>query len=173
MLLLISSLPITSVQDWSLQCPSSTIWPFKIHLSQTQPFKMQPQIENEQVTWSPQYNVLATRINKRRAVSLQEVELEWLILNPSHLYWQHVPYNSCTSLTWVLSIIIPMFLDWWLGFELALQNEIHMRPSILNTAYHVLLRTTNWRFIIIIIFILWIAWKRNQWIWQRMGREDL
>ena len=41
-----------------------------------QPFKMQPQIENEDVTWSPQYNLHITGINKRRALSLQEVELD-------------------------------------------------------------------------------------------------
>jgi hypothetical protein len=40
------------------------------------PFKTQPQIENdEDVTGSPQYDMPATRTNKRRALSLQEVEL--------------------------------------------------------------------------------------------------
>ena len=39
-----------------------------------QPFKTQPQIENEDITESPQYNMHATRINKRRALSLQEME---------------------------------------------------------------------------------------------------
>ena len=49
-----------------------------------QPFKTQPQIENEDITWSPQqYNLIATRTNKRRALSLQEVELDdsFLILH--------------------------------------------------------------------------------------------
>ena len=40
------------------------------------PFKMQPQIENEDVAQSPQYNMPATRTNKRRALSLQEMELD-------------------------------------------------------------------------------------------------
>ena len=40
-----------NVQDWSLQCPSNAIWPFK----------MQPQIENEDVTWSTQYNFFVKR----------------------------------------------------------------------------------------------------------------
>ena len=46
------------------------------------PFKTQPQIENEDITWSPQYNLLATRTNKRtRALSLQEVELDgWFLI---------------------------------------------------------------------------------------------
>ena len=46
-----------------------------------QPFKTQPQIENEDVTWSPQYNLHATRINKRRALPLQIVELDGWFLN--------------------------------------------------------------------------------------------
>ena len=47
------------------------------------PFKPQPQIENEDITRSPQYNLPATRTNKRRALSLQEVELDgrFLILH--------------------------------------------------------------------------------------------
>ena len=41
-----------------------------------QPFIMQPQsAKNEDVTWSPQYKLRATRTNKRTALSLQEVEL--------------------------------------------------------------------------------------------------
>ena len=51
-------------------------------------------------------------------------------------------YNSCTSLIWVL-YFNSKFLDWHLGFEptlqlkgwdlRSLQNESHMRASILNT----------------------------------------
>ena len=37
---------------------------------------MQPQIENEDVTWNPQYAMPDTRTNKRRALSIQEVELD-------------------------------------------------------------------------------------------------
>ena len=44
-------------------------------------FKMQPQLENEDITWSPQYNLHATRTNKCRALSLQEVELDgWFLI---------------------------------------------------------------------------------------------
>ena len=46
-----------------------------IHVSK-QPFEMQPQIENEDITRSPQYNMAITRTNKRRALSLQELELD-------------------------------------------------------------------------------------------------
>ena len=49
--------------------------PQNIALSK-QPFKTQPLIESEDVTWSPQYNLPATRTKKRRALSLQEVELD-------------------------------------------------------------------------------------------------
>ena len=116
-----------SVQDWSLQCPSNVIWPFKI--------------EYEDVTWSPQYNLSATRTNKRRALSLPNIELDdWFLFLQIVL---ETSYHSCTSLTWVL-YFISIFLDWRLGFERAfqlkgwnlraLQNETHMRASILNTA---------------------------------------
>ena len=45
------------------------------------PSKTQPQIENEDVTVRPQYNMLVTRTNKHRALSLQEViELDGWIL---------------------------------------------------------------------------------------------
>ena len=62
--------------------------PQNIPLSK-QPFKTQPQIENEEVTWSPQYNLPATSTNKRRALSLQEVDLDgrFLIL--------HVVLETC------------------------------------------------------------------------------
>jgi hypothetical protein len=46
-----------------------------------QSFKTQLQIENEDVTWSPQYEMSATRTNKRRALSLQEVGLDgWFFI---------------------------------------------------------------------------------------------
>ena len=61
---------------------------------------MQPHIENEDVTWSPQYNMLVTRTNKRRGLPLQEVELaRWLIHNSSHCTGNmYHPYDSCTRL---------------------------------------------------------------------------
>ena len=40
-----------------------------------QPFKMQPQTENEDVTGSPQHNLPTTITNKRTTLSLHEVEL--------------------------------------------------------------------------------------------------
>ena len=56
-----------------------------------------------------------TRTNKQRAFSLQEVELDgWFLI--LHMYWKHVPYNSCTSLICIM-FIISIFLDWRLGFE--------------------------------------------------------
>ena len=64
--------------------------PFKCDLAlknvplSKQPFKTQSHIENEDIPCSPQYNKLVTRTNKRRALSLQEMELDELILNTSH-----------------------------------------------------------------------------------------
>ena len=34
-----------SVQDWSLQCPSNSIWPIKIYLSQNSPAKCNPKLK--------------------------------------------------------------------------------------------------------------------------------
>ena len=54
------------------------------------PFKTQPRIENEDITWSPQHNPPVTRTNKCRASSLQEVKLDdwFLILHivPENMY---------------------------------------------------------------------------------------
>ena len=58
-----------------------------------QPFKMQPQIENEDITWSPQCNLVpATRTNNRvMALSLQEVELDgWFLI-------LHIVLKTCTT----------------------------------------------------------------------------
>ena len=70
--------------------------PFKCDLAlqsiplSKQPFKLQPQIENEDVTWSPQYNMPATRTNKRRALSLQEIEFDgWFLI-------LHIVLETCT-----------------------------------------------------------------------------
>ena len=70
--------------------------PFKRNLAlqniplSKQPFKMQPQIQIEDITWSPQYNLPATRTNKRRASSLQEVELDgWFLI-------LHIVLETCT-----------------------------------------------------------------------------
>jgi hypothetical protein len=94
--------------------------PFKIIPLSKQPFKTQPQIENEDVTWSPQYKLPVTRTNKVRAMWLQGVELDgWFLILPA-LYWKQVSCNSCTSLVWVLHFI-SIFLDWCLGFEPTLQ----------------------------------------------------
>ena len=57
-----------------------------------QPFKLQPEIEIEDVTWSPQYNLPTTRTNKRRASSLQEVELDsWFLI-------LHSVLKTCTHI---------------------------------------------------------------------------
>ena len=57
-----------------------------------QPCKTQPQIEYEDVTWSPQYNLLTTRTKKRRALSLQEVKLDgWFLI-------LHIMLETCTTL---------------------------------------------------------------------------
>jgi hypothetical protein len=55
-----------------------------------QPFKTQPSVENEDVTWSPQYNMATTRTNKCRALSLQEMQLDgWFLI-------RHIVLETCT-----------------------------------------------------------------------------
>ena len=50
-----------------------------------QPFKTQPLLENEDITSrNPQYNLPATRTNKRTTLSLQEVELDGWFFMYSH-----------------------------------------------------------------------------------------
>ena len=93
--------------------------PFKCDLAlqnislSKQPSKMQPQIENEDVTWSLQYNMPGTRINKRRAFSIQEVELDgwfWIL---------HIVLETCTmyfmnkfSMSFVFHFYIPGLMSW-------------------------------------------------------------
>ena len=53
-------------------------------------FKTQPQIEHEDITSIPRYDMPATRTNKRRALWLQEVELDgWFI-------FLHIVVKTCT-----------------------------------------------------------------------------
>ena len=90
-------------QDWSLQCPSNVIWPFKIYASFST-----TTLQNATPSWnmktsleSPWYNLPTTRIDMRRALSLQEVELhDWLALDFfSHCTATHIlVHDSCPSL---------------------------------------------------------------------------
>ena len=65
-----------SVQDWSLQRPSNASRPFKhiyTSLKTTLQNARNPKLRNEDITWSPQFSLPATRTNKRMASSLQDV----------------------------------------------------------------------------------------------------
>ena len=114
--------------------------PYQIIPLSKHPFATRPRIENDDVTWSPWYNLPVTRTNKRRALSLPEVELDgWFLIhcigNMYHVLHAQVYYEFCISFR--------MFVDRRLGFEptrqvkgwnmRALQNETYMRASILNT----------------------------------------
>ena len=108
-------------------------------------FKTQPQIENEDVTWSPQYNMPATRTNKSRALSLQEVELDGWSLIRQIIVLKTCTYNSYTSfnVSFVFHSYILGSTSWiWTnastkGLKLsALRNETHTKASILNIGDH-------------------------------------
>ena len=136
------------VQDWSLQCPSNAIWPFKIYLSQNNPSKCNPKLKMET---SPEvFNTICTpqELTSLRHCHLQEMELDgWFLL-------LHIVLETCTMLfmhKFNMSFVIHFCI---LGFEatlqlkgwnlIALQNETHMRAPILNTKWR---RYTNYRHI--------------------------
>ena len=48
------------------------------------------------------------------------------------LYWKHRPYNSCTSFVWPSEFCVS-FLYSWIDVFRVLENEPHMKASILNT----------------------------------------
>ena len=53
-------------------------------------FKTQSQIDNEDITWSSQYHLPTAGTNKRRALSLQEMELDgWFLI-------LHIVLETCT-----------------------------------------------------------------------------
>ena len=81
-----------------------------------QPFKTHSQIENEDVTWTPQYNMPATRTNKHRALSLQEAELDGWFVNSSHCTKIMYHMIHAQVLIWVL-YFISIFLDWRFRFD--------------------------------------------------------
>jgi hypothetical protein len=70
------------------------------------------------------------------------------------LHWKHAPYNSCTSLIWILHFI-SIFIDWRLGFEptlqlkgwilKTLQNESHTRLQSWTLIICLLKNPTNYR----------------------------
>ena len=71
--------------------------PFKCDLAlqnmpfSKQPFKTQPLIEIEDITWSQQYNLPAARTHKCMALSLQELELGcWFLI-------LHIVLKTCTK----------------------------------------------------------------------------
>ena len=111
---------LSSAQDWSLQCPSNAVWPFKIYFSQNNPSKPNPNLQKEDVTWSPRYNLPAIGTNRRMGIVTTESGVRWLILDSSHCTGNMYHIYSCTSLIWVLCFI-SIYLDWRLGFEPSLQ----------------------------------------------------
>ena len=84
-----------------------------------QPFTTQPQIENEDVTWSPRYNVPNRRTNEHRALSLREVELDdWFLI-------LHIVLETCT--TWFMRKFSMSFVFHF--YILGLTSWIWTNPS--------------------------------------------
>ena len=86
----------------------------------------------EDITWSPQYNLHATRTNKRRALSLQEVEVDaWFLI-------LHIVLETCTTsfkhkfnMSFICHFYTIGLMCWiWTNLQLkrwslkALQNEL-------------------------------------------------
>ena len=91
-------------QDWSLQCPSNAIWPFKIHSLKNNPLKHNPKLKTK--TPFKILNIICPPQDptKRRALSLQEVELDgWFLIfshstrNMYHIMHAWVWYEFCVS----------------------------------------------------------------------------
>ena len=102
--------------DWSLQCPQTRFCPSNIPLSK-QPSKTQSQIETEVL----KYTLPNTRTIKRRALSIQEVELDDWFLN---LHIVLVTYTTYFMHEFRMSYVlhfISIFLNWRLEFEPTLQ----------------------------------------------------
>jgi len=106
------------------------------------------QIENEDFSWSPQYNLPTTRTNERMSLSLQEVELDgWFVI--LQIVLETCTYHILFMHKFNVSVLyfISVFLDWRLGFEPTLQlkswnlrvceNETCMRASILSIGHGV------------------------------------
>ena len=113
-----------------------------------QPFKMQPQIENEDVTWSPQYNLPTTRTNNRRALSLQKVELDgWSLI-------LHIILETCTIWfmhKFIISFVFHFYilrLTSWIWTNLSTEEPKFESPSKWNS--HEGFNLDHWRFWLII-----------------------
>ena len=94
-----------------------------------QSFKPQPQIENEDITWNPQYNMPTTETNKRRSLSLQEVELDgWFLIfrivleHMYHIIHAQLSYEFCVS-----------FLYYWIRTNPSSEKLKYESPSKWNS----------------------------------------
>ena len=113
----------TSYLTW-VQCSKLKFsMPFKHDLAlpniplSKQPLKTQPQIENGDVTWSPQYNMPATRTNKHRALSLQEVELDgWFLILHIVLKTFTISFMHKFNMSFIFHNYIPKSTSWiWIN----------------------------------------------------------
>ena len=109
----------TNVQDWSFQCPSNTIWAFKIYLSQNKPSNHNPKLKRKtsldvlNIPCPPEEPTSVGHCHYQKYSQLVDC---WFFT----LYWKDAPHDSCTYLIKVW-YFISTFLDRRLGFELALQ----------------------------------------------------
>jgi hypothetical protein len=104
----------SSVQDWSLQCPSNAIQPFKIHLSQNNPSKRNPKLKIK--TSLEVLNVICPSqepTNKRRASSLQEEELDsWFLILHSVLETCTIKFMHKCYMSYVFHFYILGLMSW-------------------------------------------------------------
>ena len=104
-------------------------------------FKTQPQIENEDVTWSPQYNMPTTRTTSAWHLLLQEVELDgW--------FWNlHIVLKTCTT-----------------SFMHTFNTSFLFHSYILGLTYIMdLNQPFNWRAEIWQPFIMKLIWGLQSW----------
>ena len=134
-----------------------------------QAFKTQPQIKNEDGTWSPQYNLSTTIINKCRALSLQEVELHgWFLMSSHrtgdmyHIIHTQVWYEFCISFlySWidVLDLNEPFNrrVDIWEPFKM--KFIWGLQSWILAPKYELNVRKIEW-FKVLLVDVPKSTWK--------------
>ena len=128
---LVPSHPMFKIEVFN--APSNTIWPFKIYLSQNNPSKCNPRLKNEDVTWSPQYNLPTTRTNKRRALSLREVELDgWFLVFHIVLETCSISFLHKFNMSFVLHFYI-LRLTSWIWTSLSTEELKCESPSKCNS----------------------------------------
>jgi hypothetical protein len=126
-----------SVQDWSLQCPSNAIRPFKTYLSQNNPsehnpiLKMKTSLEVLGIICPPEEPT-----SVRHYYHYKKWRVRWLILHSSHpTARKHVPHNSCAKFHMSFVFQFYIILGWtsWIWTNTSIEGLRFDSPSKLGS----------------------------------------